>query len=167
MPRDLSFDQALQHAREHERAVGAWMVSRGWAILPIYEGIVGEDKGPRLLAATGSLVVPDLLVSRGGFTCWVEVKWKARADFTRVTQRPETGIDGRLWLHYLEVQRITGIPVYLLFIQDAERVVVAGSVSELAPLARTSPRFGRHGGLFFGLDDLAHVCSLDDLRGVA
>jgi hypothetical protein len=120
--------------RRAELAVSRWLQqTRGWHVLPAYDYAgQGERKAPRLEGLPTSLVVPDLLAARQGVSAWFEVKLKTHADYTYLTGRQETGIALRLWNHYLEVQALTGLRVWLVFVHEDEDEVRAGDLASLA-----------------------------------
>jgi hypothetical protein len=162
------FKAALAAARVWEARMATWLRSHGYLILPTYDYTgIGGDKAPRLEAerATDSLVLPDLLVAKGGRSFFVEVKVKARADWTRVSEQLETGLDGRLWSHYLRVEEATGLPVWLAFLHQKEGLVLCNSLAELRPLARSydGGRMGRKEMVFFPFDELRRIANLDEL----
>jgi hypothetical protein len=158
------FEASLAHGRTIEQAVARWLMSNGYLILPVYDySGKGLQKAPKLQAAdiAASLVVPDLLAARNGTLRWVEVKWKSRADFTWITQRRETGIDNPLWKDYLEVQRITGHEVWLVFVHEQEREIIGNKLDALKPHARWAPKFQPRGGQFFPCEKLIKIVDWD------
>ena len=126
---------------------------------------LGEGSGRASERAADSLVVPDLLVARGGLK-WVEVKYKARADFTHKTQRMETGISLRLWQHYIRVEAETRIHVWLMFVHERESEIVGNSVSQLRQVERVYPgrKMGRGGMVFFPCSGMKRIASLEQVR---
>ena len=123
-------------------------------VLPAYDySGLAEDKPPRLMAipSTDSLVLPDLLSARDGASLWVEVKYKWEATFTHITGRMETGINLRLWNHYLQVEKVTGCRVWVLFAHEWEGEIRVGSLSGLRVFARQykGRKMGQDGMVFF------------------
>ena len=118
--RQDQFDAMLEHSRQAEESVSRWLKTRGCGVIPSYD-YNGKDKekSPRLSMLKDRYVIPDLDVAKEGQRYWIEVK--------RYTHRPLNkrygiyvhGIPERLYRDYLEVQRITGTPVYLA-IEDKE-----------------------------------------------
>lgn len=134
---DDQFQASLAKARKIERAVAAWLMSKGARILPVYDySGLGEGKAPKLQAfsASDSLVTPDLLVARRGCMSWCEVKWKTSAFHFRKTNEFETGIDLRLWNQYQRVKKITGCRVFLVFVHEAEDTVTCDEIGLLDSL---------------------------------
>lgn len=166
---DLDFLDAVARARVIERMVSEWLQARGWLILPVYDySGLAENKAPKLLSKKLSLVTPDLLGARNGESRWVEVKWKSRADFTRMSQRMETGVDARLWNNYLLVQKETGIPVWIAFVHELENEIRAEHIDILARSARHGDpqrKMSRSGMVFFAWDSLRFLARLSDVRG--
>lgn len=109
------FEQTLAMGRVGESAISRWLQARGHAVFPAYEIEEGSGKGPQLFAASGDLVLPDLLAFRDGRIRWFEAKHKTCFSWHRLTQRWVTGIDLRHYGEYREVAARTGVPVWLLF----------------------------------------------------
>ncbi len=157
-----NFDEQLAFGREIEKAVGAWLMSKGLRILPVYDySGLQENKAPRFTAAvqSESLVLPDLLGARDSSCRWYEVKYKHHADFTRKTQRLETGISLRLWKQYQQVEKVSGIPVWLLFAHRKEDEVRGEMIARLLGRERVycGGKMGSAGMVFFAWDDLKRV----------
>lgn len=149
-----SFEDNLAFAREIEKAVGAWLMSRGQRILPVYDYCgLAEGKPPKFTAAvqSESLVLPDLLGAKDGNSTWFEVKFKDRADFTRKTARLETGISRRLWEHYRKVEAESGSPVWLIFAHKQEDELRGDAIAALTETARVydGDKMGPAGMVFF------------------
>ena len=110
----------FQRGRNGELRVAEILQRKGWSVIPSYDYSGSEgDMAPRLQGLTRGYPVPDLDVSREGQRLWVEVKTKARPDWTRKTQRLEHGIPLRHYEAYCEVERITGTPVWLCVIEES------------------------------------------------
>jgi len=107
---DLAFGQA------GELTVSKWLQSRGHAVFPAYEKEGGDFKGPQLFAASGDLVLPDLLAFKSGKAIWFEVKRKTCFTWHRISRRWVTGIDLHHYKQYQEVSERTEIPVWLVFL---------------------------------------------------
>jgi hypothetical protein len=114
----VNFEKARSFGGAAEDAVAVWLKNRGWAVLPAYEKIIPDHKGPRVSFPNEDLVAPDFLVFNGRKTMWVEVKRKSAFTFYRKTQRWTTGIDLRLYKDYCRVEEIGPWPVWILFIHD-------------------------------------------------
>jgi hypothetical protein len=167
--RDDEFRRKLALGNRFEVMVAAWLKSRRFYLLPVYDySGLGANKAPKLEAQTpyGSLVLPDLLVARDGGVKFVEVKYKDRADWTRITQRFETGINLRLWLHYRKVQVVSGIPVWLMFVHQQEDEIRGGWIDDLAalkPRKYEGQKMGRSGMVFFPWDGLKRQATLSEI----
>jgi len=168
-PTNEAFASQRARAKVIEQAVSAWLQRRGGMVLPAYDySGFQDDKAPRLLALLpqDSLVLPDLLTACHGRCVWVEVKLKASASFTRLTQRLETGLSRRLWNHYLAVEKTTGIPVWLFFVHEQEREMRGESQRTLLGL---EPRFyvgnkmGWAGMVFVPWDEMRVLATWDEL----
>ncbi len=169
MQRARDFTEALFAAREIEKLVGWWLMRAGYRLLPVYDySGLGSDKAPKLSAIhqLDSLVTPDLLTAKDGRAAWLEVKHKQRADMHRNTHTIETGIDLRLWRQYEHVKRVTGLPVWLVFVHEAENEVRTGEIAKLDPIKRIydGPKMGRGGMVFFPYEQLVRLASLSSIR---
>ena len=102
--------------------IARWLRSKKWNVLPVYEKeIQSEDrKGPALYQASGpSLVAPDMLIfQNAGKIRWVEAKRKSAFSWHRNTKAWVTGINQRHYEDYLRVASISGLPLWLLFLQE-------------------------------------------------
>lgn len=119
----MTFQQDLIHGQAGESAISQWLQCQGCTVLPAYEKIFDTGKGPQLYTAHRNFVSPDLLVFGGGQKSifFAEVKHKTRFTWHRNSQTWQTGIDLRHYLDYCEVESITGLPVWLMFLHtDSE-----------------------------------------------
>ncbi len=101
--------------------------ARKWMTLPT-AAISTSSKGahgPRFEGEVPNdyLTVPDILACKEGKSAWFEIKYKADTTIHRNTGRTEVGIPGRLWGHYMGVERETGIPVVYGFIIGSEKAL--------------------------------------------
>jgi hypothetical protein len=163
-----SFEDQLAFGREVEKSVSAWLMTKGYIILPVYDySGLSENKAPKFTAAiqAESLVIPDLLAAKEGSSKFVEVKFKESATFTHITKRNETGLSHRLWKDYKSVQEKTGIPVYLVFAHRKEDEVRCGKLSSLDGKERvySGTRMGRGGMVFFDYESLALIGKLSEI----
>jgi hypothetical protein len=127
----MNFVQSLRIGKLGESQIANWLRAKhGLHILPAYEKQIGEYKGPTLYCAEGdTLILPDLLAFQGPKFIWFEAKNKSTFTWHRNTKNWQTGIDVRLYDQYLEVQKRTQIPVWLLFLQQANGDTVLGERS--------------------------------------
>jgi hypothetical protein len=114
----MSFSKNLAYGKAAESAIARWMISRGASILPVYEKIIDEGKGPQLFTACGAFVAPDILAMKAGKFKWIEAKHKKAFSWYRKKSVFETGIDLRHYEEYQKVQDISGTPVWLLFLHE-------------------------------------------------
>jgi hypothetical protein len=157
------FEQAVARARVIEQAVAAWLMRRRCQILPVYDySGLGKGKAPKLAGASRSLVTPDLLVAREGMTTWVEVKWKTSATLHKTSGSVDTGIERRLWDHYSEVERVTGIPVWIVFVHQTEREIRGEPISTLKSCARFGVGAGA-GMVYFPVAKIRQLASFQDV----
>lgn len=62
---------------------------------------------------------------------WVEVKAKSRANFWRVRQRAEHGVDADKFQEYCRLQQTTGMPVYILICEYDTGVLLMADVTTM------------------------------------
>jgi hypothetical protein len=112
----MSFVENLEQGQIGEGEIARWFQGRGYSVLPAYEIELGHGKGPRLYTSEGKFISPDMLVFNSDKVLWIEAKTKTAFTWHRISSTWNTGIDRRHWNHYLEVNRITPFPVWLLFL---------------------------------------------------
>ena len=143
-------------------------------MLPVYEKVINNGKGPRLFTPIGELIAPDLVVFKHDGIFWVEAKHKEAFSWHRNTNRWTTGIDLHHYREYQEVARVVKYPVWLLFLhrggqaRDSPAVSPSGLYgNDLAYLVKheshTSPNWGRHGMVYWAIQDLRALAALSDL----
>jgi hypothetical protein len=174
------FEKTLAFGQVGESVISRWLQGRGHAVFPAYQVEINSGKGPQLFAASGDLVLPDLLTFRAGKVHWFEAKHKTCFTWHRRSQRWTTGIDLRHYGEYQEVAARTGLPVWLLFYHPKPEPSEADTLhgcparcpvglfgNDIAVLATCeSHRSGRHGksGMVYWAHDalrlLAHVQEL-------
>jgi hypothetical protein len=101
-----------------ESAIALWLRSHGFTVLPVYEKLVDEGKGPQLYLPVGSVIAPDLLAFSAEKVLWIEAKHKTAFTWHRITGRWVTGNDLRHYIAYQKVDRETPWRVWLLFLHD-------------------------------------------------
>ena len=112
-----NFEKSLEFGKTGESAIAEFLKRRGFNILPVYEKIDNENKGPTLFMADGSsIIAPDMLVFGNGKTIWIEAKHKTAFTWHRITQRWVTGIDRHHYHQYLKIAEASEWPVWLLFL---------------------------------------------------
>ncbi len=164
------FDRKREEGRRIEQAIGRKLRAEGAHLIPTYDySGIGDNKAPRLEAPPDSpgLVIPDLLVWLRGKQFWLEVKSKARADrYNKGGGILETGFSTRLWHQYIEVQRVTGIPVRVVFVHIEEAEVRGANLDFLArniSHVYDGEKMGRGGMHFFRYDAIPRWCHIDAL----
>jgi len=176
------FEQHLRQGQLGESIISKWLQSRGHAVLPAYQIEHQTGKGPQLFAATGDLVLPDLLAFRGQKILWVEAKHKTCFTWHRLTGRWVTGIDLRHYGEYQQVAERTGLPVWLMFwhpsAEPAARDLQQGCPdkcpvglfgNDLAVLIKTEnhrhSNWGRSGMVYWARAGLKLIASVEFMRG--
>jgi hypothetical protein len=122
-----TFKGCLAFGQTFEDMVSVYIRSRGWCTLPAYEPLANKFKGPRLSVPDSfgkkELIAPDMLAIRYNTKRqllelrWFEAKHKNMATYSRRHKEWQTGIDRRCYEDYIQIQEITRIPVWLLFLQ--------------------------------------------------
>jgi hypothetical protein len=119
----MNFQRNLQTGRVAESLIAKWMILRGFAVLPVYEIAEQQYKGPQLFSCNGEFVAPDMLAMKiGGPVLFVEAKSKSGFTWSRKYNRFETGIDCKHYLDYQQVKATTGLPLWILFLQNGMAV---------------------------------------------
>lgn len=114
----MSFEKTLNFGKAAETAISQWFRKKGWAVLPVYEKIIDEGKGPQVFLPEGQLIAPDLLVFKSDAAIWIEAKHKTAFSWHRLTNRWVTGIDLRHYADYCRIDDCTPWPVWLLFLHE-------------------------------------------------
>ena len=130
----MNFRENLQTGRVAESKIAKWMIRRGFSVLPVYEIAEQQYKGPQLFTCNGSFVAPDMLVMKtGGPVLFVEAKCKSGFTWSRMYSRFETGIYQKHYTDYLAVKKQTGLPLWVLFLQNGCAVKDAPSDKPNSP----------------------------------
>lgn len=170
---ELRDTREFQWGEVFERALSRWLQRQGWGILPVYNYSGADNNKPPLLEIVdgpvvgAGLVLPDMLGARGGQSQWFEAKRKTHADYTRCTDRLETGFSLRLYRHYCEVEKRSGLPVWVFFGHEEEDEVRFGALTKLSKRTYDGPRMGPSGMVFFGWDALTPLCTMSELMAGA
>lgn len=176
-----NFEQSLSIGKAGEDMIAMWLRRRGNHVLPVYEKIIDEGKGPHLFMSLASkhvsLVAPDLLVLTNTQPLWVEAKRKTAFTLHRNTNQLVTGIDLHHYEQYKEVEKETGVPVWLLFLQEGGQAkdsppnspsgLFGNSLQYLSAHEHHShPNWGRHGMMYWCIEDLYLMAPLEELTTV-
>ena len=111
----MNFQKALETGRVAEGWIARWLMARGASVMPAYEIEVQQYKGPQVFSAEGELVSPDMLVFSMKGILWIEAKHKSVFTWHRKTGQWTTGIDLHHYTQYLQVAKLTKLPVWLMF----------------------------------------------------
>lgn len=105
------FRKLLAFGAEGEKEVSVYLINKGYKVLPLYQ--FDPDTTPLIIGKTNNLISPDLTIFKNGKAHFIEVKNKNRwVEFAGVR---ETGCDFKLYSHYKELSKNTGIELYLIF----------------------------------------------------
>ena len=163
-----AFTRQLHYGVSAESAISRWLQGRGWSVMPVYEKLIDEGKGPQIFQASGPLIAPDLFVFNGQRAMWVEAKHKNAFTWHRITERWATGIDRRHYHDYLQVANSSPWPLWLLFLHDGGQAKDSPPASpaglfgnEIAILERCinhqSDNWGRSGMVYWAYESLRRL----------
>ena len=169
----MSFAASLEKGLVGESRIAQWFVSRGNHVLPVYE-TEQEFKGPRIFSPTGELVATDMFVFNQNKAFWIEAKNKSAFSWHRLTKRWTTGIDIHHYEDYLTVREQSGLPTYLMFLQNkgVAKDSPAGCPTglyggELGYLCGNENHrhmnWGKHGMVYWASDVLRKYAELSEL----
>lgn len=156
-----------QKGKDAEELVATWLMIRGFLILPVYDySGIQDNKAPKFQAIQTklSLVTPDLLCAKDGALKWVEVKWKTSTTLYRKKREVRTGLPRKHWEHYKKVQAVSGVPVWLLFVQEAENQIVGGHIDKLEPIYQEHNTVDYKDTVYFVYNKLRLVTTLEKAR---
>jgi len=171
------FQNNLDYGKAGESAIARWFQQHGFTVLPVYEKVIHEGKGPQLYMADSTLIAPDLLVfSSTKRTYWIEAKHKRAFTWHRITSRWVTGIDLRHYEDYCRVDDETPWRVWLLFLHDGGQAKDSPPDSpaglfgnELSYLRlhenHRHKNWGRSGMVYWAIDSLKKLATLDNIPG--
>lgn len=175
----MTFAQQLNYGKAAESAIARWFRNRGWAVMPVYEKIIDEGKGPQVFLPQGGLIAPDLLVFRcqkgDDQTHWIEAKHKTAFSWHRLTGRWVTGIDLRHYEDYCRVDDMTPWPVWLLFLHEGGQAKDSPPNSpaglfgnKLAVLRKCEnhrhANWGHSGMVYWALESLIKLADLSEIE---
>lgn len=112
-----SFSEMLAFGQEGEHKIAEMLISKGYTLLSLYQ-FEGTQHAPYFLNSSGMVVSPDLVCAKKGRVFFVEVKTKTRWS-QNASREIETGIDFRLYNHYLRLYNETNVDLWLVFNHEA------------------------------------------------
>lgn len=162
------FKQELARSRVYEVAFKKWLeAEREFSTLPVFDFNGYRHNTAPVLSGNGrQLVAPDILGFKGGGACaFFEVKLKELAALHRKTNTRVTGLALRNWQDYMEISRLTGIPVWIVFIHQKEREVRVGNIRTISEHhIHHESTMDRGGTVFFEYSRLSRIMGLEDLE---
>ena len=186
------FQRQLAFGQIAETDIALWLMHRGGVVLPIYDIEYDTGKGPRMFLVDRSLVAPDLLVFSRGSLKWIEAKHKSVFTWHWTSARKgksevecwQTGIDQHHYRQYLEVEKVSGVPIWLLFFhitstpdsRDLNRSewpcpekcpvgLFGAPLKELSECVHhTDWRWGRHGMVYWMSSSLRLIATLEEVQ---
>jgi len=173
----MSFETSLKYGQAGESAIALWLRSRGNTVLPVYEKIIDEGKGPQLYTPDKEVIAPDLFVFGDGKAFWIEAKHKTAFTWHRITERWCTGIDLRHYGEYCIVDDETPWPVWLLFLHEGGQAKDSPPDSPQGLFGNTleylrqhenhrHANWGRSGMVYWALETLTKLATLEEVKGL-
>lgn len=164
----MGFRQTFEMGRAGETEIARWLRAHGFHILPIYEVLHGNYKGPTLYSADGrTIIAPDLLAFSGKKIIWFEAKHKTAFSWHRITQRFVTGIDIHHYEQYQQISNLVDWPIWLLFLhqggkaKDSPESPAGLFGNELSVLMNTEnhrhKNHGKSGMVYWAVDALIKI----------
>jgi len=168
------FAKQLQFGKAAEQDIALWLRGRGSSLIPVYEKIIEEGKGPQVFLPEDSLIAPDFLEWRNGKVRWIEAKHKTAFSWHRLTNRWVTGIDLHHYLDYLRVSELTPWPVWILFLQRGGAAKDSPSESPVGLFGNDiaylrshenhrSMRHGKGGMVYWAIDSLRFIAPINEV----
>lgn len=170
----MNFEQSFQVGLIGESLIAGWLKSKGWNVLPVYE-VENDNKGPRLFTPKTKLIAPDVFAFKANKMLFVEVKHKTAFSWYRKEGIWTTVIDLKNYLHYIEVSKLSSIPVWLLFLHRGWQAkdsppspagLFGGELSYLQTKEnhRCSPDlYGSTGMVYWNKDDLKQLATIEEI----
>ena len=123
----MRWSEAFRLGTNFENHMAAWLAANGYAVSRVSSsGMVA----PTLTVGDHQVTLPDLqFMSQDAGHGWLECKWNRTCG--RFITRGDiltTGFKSRLWYQYCDIQRVTGVPVWIAFghrEQDEVRLALA------------------------------------------
>ena len=121
---NLSFQATLEQGLIQESHLCHWLCDHSFLVIPAYQVIEPAGKGPRCFGPKGiELITPDMLcIHPSKPQRWIDSKAKTAATWHRKTQTWQTGFDVHSLNAYYEVQKISKIPVHIMFLHSVDGV---------------------------------------------
>lgn len=181
----FSFEETLAIGRRTENRIVEWLRARNNGVITVYEIQHEKGGGPRFFTKTRAYVAPDVLVfpkHQPIKTLWCETKHKTTFSWRYTKREWQTGIDIKHYRDYLEVQKETGVPVWLLFLhvcptprthdlnngcpEQCPVGLFGGDILQLRGReSHRSDRHGRSGMVYWSVDALKKMAPIDQFVG--
>lgn len=174
----MSFQDSLAVGKTGESLIARYFLNRGYSVLPVYEVLPGQYKGPVLYTSSGNMLVsPDMMVMGKGKIFWVEAKHKSAFTWHRISQSWNTGIDLHHYEQYLAIQALhQEIPIWLLFLHQNGKAkdTPEGLLSPAGLFGNTlshlrdhehhrDPRWGPHGMVYWDTSALKRIAPMAEV----
>jgi hypothetical protein len=172
---DLSqnFEDKLKFGKIAESKIAKFFLQKGYAVLPIYEKEIPENKGPAIYFEDKEIIGTDMMIFKGEQVYWIEAKHKTAFSWHRNTSRWVTGIDIKHYEHYQEIMKRTKWPVWLMFYHeggqakdspaDSPQGLYGNKLSYLIENENhKSYNWGKYGMVYWAIDKLILIKSFNN-----
>lgn len=176
-----NFPEQLVFGKVGESKIAQWLLTRGKYLLPVYEMLNDEKKGPRLFGCGRDFIAPDILVWSHKGVCWIEAKHKNVFTWHRITKRWVTGIDRRHYRNYLALAKAwRPWPIWLLFLHESAEPhgrdkpysppvcpigLYGGELFELSEkVNHEHPNWGPSGMVYWAESELKKLATLEEIN---
>jgi len=174
----IDFSEKLAFGMIGESMISKWLNKKGWCVLPAYQLEVNQNKGPSLFTEKGNYITPDMFAfaPNNKNALWIEAKHKTVFSWHRISQKWVTGIDIRHYLDYIEVNKMSPWPVWLLFLHTKNRIAkraepwpcptgLFGGLLDNLPNREShrSNRHGKSGMVYWRHESLIKIANIEDV----
>jgi len=141
-----------------ERRMATWLTSRGYAVSRVKHGGM---VAPTLAVWGREIVLPDLQFMSSRASGWLECKQYQTCGIYEVRGNMRTtGIPVRLFAHYREIQRVTGIPLWIAFGHVEQDEVRIAEIADRRVFAGSGRGAGQR---YWPWDDLPRIAALSEV----
>lgn len=128
---DDSFEdsETYRQGLDGEGVVEEFVNEHGWWVDAAKK--YNRDGAPTLQREQEHIVRPDLLVSKGGVTRYIEVKDHSEPSYYRKTGEYQHAIDRRHWRAYHDAQQTTGLETWLFIYEEDRDSLLRSRIDDL------------------------------------
>lgn len=123
-----SFEEYLHIGRAGEDILKDWLQQSGAYVIETRDMMKTDQKhkGPSMWGLNDSYVLPDFEAIKKGNLIFVEAKTKSTISNHLKSRKQQHGIDTRHYIHYLEVNKLSGIDVWVVILEipDPQKIAL-------------------------------------------